>query len=205
MSDEETEGRERQTLSWEYALPLATNPFMWWDFLRVVAVSLIVMELLVFAMSLIAGDPFFLPLRILALVAGILAALFGLTTTLVYGNRYRARFVIDERGAQMEDAGQGRRFKWVMVALGLAAGRPGVAIGATSGPSGYGERVSWRDVRRITVHRRLRVITLSNSWRSLLRLYCPPELFDAIAARVQDYVARAEKRRILRQARARRR
>lgn len=205
MADDEATGRERGTLTWDYTLPLATNPFIWWDFLRVVAVSLLVLELLVFVMSLIAGDPILLPPSVLGLVAGILAAVFTLTTLLVYGNRYHARFTLGARGAQMEDAGQGRRFKWLMVALGLAARRPGVALGATSGPSGYGERVSWREVRRVTVHRRLRVITLNNSWRSLLRLYCPPERFDEIVAHVQGHVALAQKRRTTREARTRRR
>ncbi|MGB9593137.1 MAG: hypothetical protein ACPL7R_03230 [Anaerolineae bacterium] len=183
---------------------MATNPFIWWDFLRVVAASLLIMELLVFLMSLIAGDPVLIPPSILALVAGILAALFALTTTLVYGNRYRARFLLDAKGAQMEDAGQGRRYKWLMVALGLVARQPGAVFGATAGPSGYGERVSWRDVRRVAVHRRLRVVTLSNSWRSLLRLYCPPERFDQVVAHVQSHVAIAEERRARREARTRR-
>lgn len=197
------EAPDQQALTWDYAMPLATNPFLWWDFLRVLGASLLIMELLVFVMSLIADDPFVIPLHILALVAGILAALFVLTTTLVYGNRYRARFAIDERGAQMEDAGQGRRFRWTMIALGLAAGRPGVAMGASSEPSGYGERVSWRDVRRVTVHRRLRVVTLSNSWRPLLRLYCPRDMFDPVVQSVQTYVALAVRRRTARESRRR--
>lgn len=197
------EAPDQQALTWDYAMPLATNPFLWWDFLRVLGASLLIMELLVFVMSLIADDPFVIPLHILALVAGILATLFVLTTMLVYGNRYRARFVIDERGAQMEDAGQGRRFRWAMIALGLAAGRPGVAMSASSGPSGYGERVRWRDVRRVTVYRRLRVITLSNSWRPLLRLYCPPDMFDPVVQSVQKYVALAARRRTARESRRR--
>ena len=204
MPDDEHSGAERQTLTWEYALPLATNPFIWWDFLRVVAASLLIMELLVFAMSLVAGDPVWLPLSVLALVAGILAALFLIATLLIYGNRYRARFVVDAGGAQMEDAGQGRRFRWVMAALGVLARQPGAVFSTTAGPSGYGERISWREVRRVTVHRRLRVVTLSNSWRSLLRLYCPPELLDQVAALAQAHAATAEKRRATRQARTRR-
>ncbi|MDH7490349.1 MAG: hypothetical protein QHH80_12700 [Anaerolineae bacterium] len=204
MPDDDSIIPEDQALSWDYALPLATNPFMWWDFLRVVAASLLIMELLVFLMSLAAGDPILLPPALLALVAGILAALFAVATTLVYGNRYHARFTLDARGAQMEDAGQGRRFRWLMVVLGLMARRPGVAMSATAGPSGYGERVDWRDVRRVTVHRRLHVVTLSNSWRALLRLYCPPERFEQAAAYAQSRVAIAERRNTARKARAQR-
>lgn len=204
MPDDDSIIPEGQALTWGYALPLATNPFMWWDFLRVVVASLLLMELLVFLMSLAAGDPILLPPALLALVAGILAALFALTTTLVYGNRYHARFTLDSRGAQMEDAGQGRRFRWLMVVLGLIARQPGAVLGATSGPSGYSERVNWRDVRRVTVHRHLHVVTLSNSWRSLLRLYCPPDRFEQIAACAQSYVAIAKKRNAARKARAQR-
>ena len=201
MPDDDNAAPERQTLTWEYALPLATNPFLWWDFFRVVGVCLLIMELLVFLMSVLVGDPIWLPLWVLGMVAGIFAGLFLIATLLLYGNRYRARFALDAKGAQMEDAGQGRWFRWRLILLGVLARQPGAVLGSTSGPSGYGERVSWRDVRRVTVHRRLRVVTLSNSWRSLMRLYCPPELFDEVARYAQASVAESERRRIAREAR----
>ena len=202
MRDDDNAAPEHEALAWEHDLTLATNPFILSDFIRVVVVSLLTMEILVYVMGLITGDPILLPLKFLGLIGGILAALFLIATLLVYGNRYHARFQVDAKGAQMEDAGQGRRFKWLMVALGVLARRPGVAMSATSGPSGYGDRVSWREVRRVTVHRRLRVVTLCNSWRSLLRLYCPPELFDEVAERAQSSVAQAEQRRARRESRA---
>ena len=201
MADDKTAISESQMLTWEHDLTLATNPFILWDFARVIGISLLIMELLVGVMGLIAGDPIWLPLKFVGLIAGILAALFLIATLLVYGNRYHARFVVDSKGAQMEDAGQGRRFKWLMAALGVLALKPGVVMSATSGPSGYGDRVSWREVRRVTVHRRLRVVTLNNSWRSMLRLYCPPELFDEVVAHVQSHVAESEQRRARRESR----
>jgi hypothetical protein len=201
MGKDDTAASERKALTWEHDLPLATNPFLWWDFFRVVGASLLIMELLVFLMSLIVGDPLWLPLWVLGLVAGIFAGLFLIATLLLYGNRYHARFVVDARGVQMEDAGQGRWFKWRMILLGVLARQPGAVLGSTSGPSGYAERVSWREVRRVTVHRRLRVVTLSNSWRSMLRLYCPLELFDDVAERAQSSVAQSEQRRARREAR----
>ena len=202
MTDDKTATPESQTLAWEYTLRLATNPFLWWDFFRVVGVCLLIMELLVFLMSVIVGDPIWLPLWVLGLVAGIFAGLFLIATLLLYGNRYHARFALDAKGAQMEDAGQGRWFKWRLILLGFLARQPGAVLGSTDGPSGYGERLSWREVRRVTVHRRLRVVTLNNSWRSLLRLYCPPELFDEIAAYALARVAESEQRRARREARA---
>lgn len=202
MTDGKAENPERQNLTWEYTLPLATNPFLWWDFFRVVGLCLLIMELLVFLMSVIVGDPIWIPVWVLGLVAAIFAGLFLIATLLLYGNRYRARFALDARGAQMEDAGQGRWFKWRLILLGILARQPGAVLGSTDGPSGYGERLSWRDARRVTVHRRLRVVTLSNSWRSLLRLYCPPELLDEVAEYARARVAESEQRRARSEARA---
>lgn len=203
MAKDETAASKRQALTWEHTLPLATNPFLWWDFFRVLGACLLIMELLVFLMSVLVGDPIWLPLSVLGIVTAIFAGLFLIATLLLYGNRYHARFAVDAKGAQMEDAGQGRWFRWRLILLGVLARQPGAVLGSSAGPSGYGERVAWRDVRRVSIHRRLRVITLSNSWRSLLRLYCPPELFDQIVAHVQSHVALAEKRRAAREARAR--
>lgn len=201
MPDNKTASPERNTLVWEHTLPLATNPFLWWDFFRVLGACLLIVELLVFLMSVLVGDPIWLPLSVLGIITGIFAGLFLIATLLLYGNRYHARFAVDAKGAQMEDAGQGRWFKWRLILLGLLARQPGAVLGSTDGPSGYGERVSWRDVRRVTVHRHLRVVTLSNSWRPLLRLYCPPDLLDDVAAQAQAHVARAAQRRRNREAR----
>lgn len=183
-------------LTWEYDVPLLTNPFMLWDIARVFVISAVIIEGIGWLMTFLLTDGgFWLPLQIWLVALGVIAGLFVLVG-LILANRFSMRFVVNAKGASsMVSRREGKRriyrvLKWVGIGLFLFSGQ---MIGTPS-PQG-GESIPWREVHKVTVHRRLRVISLRDSWHVVLRLYCPKELFEGIVARVQEYAAQAAARR----------
>jgi hypothetical protein len=192
------EPESADVLAWEQDVPLLNNRFIWWDFLRVFGISIAAIEALVLAMSyFIDGDPVLLPPMVWAIPLAILFGLFVLVG-LIYRNRFPMHFEVDSKRVRYEVfTRMGRYERTVNTVFGVVAflslGLRG--LGARIFGAGGGDEIKWHDVYRVTVHRRERVITLSNSWRSVIRLYCPAGQFEDIAARVQDSAAKAAVRR----------
>ncbi len=184
-------------LTWEYDIPLLTNPFILWDFFRVFAIALLTMEGLVLFMSFFFSDEaVLLPVELLALCLGIMAVLFAFVALFIYRNRFHSRFTVDSKQASVEgfygiDRYERTASRILSVAFFLTRGR----VISLIGDSQSATSIPWQEVYKVTVHRRWHVITLSNSWRSVLRLYCPSQGFDQAAALMQDYAAAAARRR----------
>lgn len=172
------------TLTWQYDIPLITNRYMLWDMLRVLALSIFALVALTWLISVLAGDPVLIPLEFLLLVGGILVGLFVVVALGLFGNRYRARFVLDSKQAVFHGIGwgDGRRDRVMKRLLkGLAF------FAAQSDPTQpNATAIRWRDVRKVNVNPATRVIALCDSWHVVIRLYCPPETFDTAL----DYVRR---------------
>ncbi len=185
-----------EALTWEYDVPILTNPFLLWDVVRVFVISAAIIEGIVWLMAfLFTDDPLWLPPQIWLVALGVIVGLFVLIG-LMFANRFSMRFAVNAKGASgMVSRREGKRrvyrfLKWLGVVLFFFSGQ---MIGTPS-PQG-GESIPWREVHKVTVHRRLRVISLRDSWHVVLRLYCPKELFEEIAARVQEYASQAAARR----------
>ncbi len=173
-------------LTWQYDIPLLTSRYILWDMFRVIALSLLVVVALPWFIGTLAGDPVWIPLEFLALIFGILAALFLIVTLVLFRNRYRARFSLDSKqavfqGLGLGDSGWDRALKrgLKMLAFSLASSDPTKTSGATN--------IRWREVRKVNVNSAARVISLCDSWHVVIRLYCPPDIFDQAVAHVQQH------------------
>jgi hypothetical protein len=177
----------RETLSWDQSVPLLTNRFILKDMAIVLVASLVLMQLMILVVGYLAeGELILLPLKVWLIVAGVLAALFVLST-LVLLNRAKMVFTLDDKGAWYEmDKGQ-RRMNRTLFLLAVLARRPGAAGTALAAASQESGGVSWRDVRRVTYRPGPRAITLSNSWRPVLRVYCPKDGYEEIAGFVRAH------------------
>ena len=183
------------SISWEYGIPLATNPFMLWDFTAVTVISVLGFYLLLGIMGLVVNGEMVLPPFQAALIfIGILLGLFLLVSLLLFGNRFSATFTVDEQGVGYRVGSRGRWLTGAALAVGMLSRRPGLVGAALLAQARETGRYNWEDIRRTTVHRRLRVVSLDDGWHTVLRLYCPPDIFDEVVARVQAHVAEAEDR-----------
>jgi len=182
---------ERPTpLVWQYPVSLLSDRFMLRDMARVAFISIAAVEILGAAMGLLAdGEAIWVPIQTIGLVAGILVVLYVVTALVVYRGRFPARFRLDGKGATFAigDVRQSRLNAATMVA-GALAGRPSTAGAGLLARSREQERIRWSDVQRVVVYPRHRVIDLRNSWRTVMRLWCPPEQYEEILAHVSAHV-----------------
>ena len=195
-----------EPLNWEYDIPILSNVYIIWDFARAVLISLAIMYGLVLTMSWLAtNDPIFLPWELLVVVLGVLAALFALAG-LVYGNSFRARFTLDARGARFESGLRERqmhRIGSIIGALALLRGQLSPAGGALIAHSQEAESISWGEVQGVSVDGRRFVVSLRDSWHTVIRLYCSADIFDEVVSRVRTCVEQAAARRARKSARHR--
>ncbi len=174
------------SLTWQYDIPLITNRYILWDMFRVIALSLFIVVALPWFIGVLAGDSVLMPLEILALIFGILAALFLIVTVGLFRNRYRARFRLDSKqavfqGIGLGDSGWDRALKrgLKVLAFFLAHSDP-ARSNATN--------IRWREVHEVNVNRSTRVISLCDSWHVVIRLYCPSDIFDQALAHVHQHI-----------------
>ncbi|MHB1132918.1 MAG: zinc ribbon domain-containing protein [Chloroflexota bacterium] len=184
-------------VTWSRRVPLLTNRFILWDFAWVFGVSVGALYLIVAVMGLFAeGELVLLPPEVGLIVLAILGGLFLVATLLVLGNGYNMVFTLDGEGVTWRSGRRERnlgRLAWFVGLLALLQGRPGLLGAATLAQSQEGDGIAWRSLHAVKVYPGPRVISLSNSWRAVLRLYCLPENFEAVKERVLAEAAAAER------------
>jgi len=162
---------------------------MLWDFLRVILLSVAMMYVIVAVGGLLVErELIILPLGVFILTTGIMFGLFVLTSLLL-GNRQGARFTVGPKGVEYHAEKRERSMNRLVVLVGLLARNPTTAGAGTLAMTRERLFLPWESIHRVVVHRRERVISLHNSWRTVLRLHCPPELFDEVVAAVESHHA----------------
>jgi hypothetical protein len=179
-------------IQWEIAVPLLTNPIMLGTFAKLFLITGLIMGLLLSGIMLAVDEaesigP--LLLMTLGLTAG-LAVLSGLVSLVVFGNRMHMAFRLDADGAQARviDKRAGRANKIAVVA-GVLAGKPGVTGAGLLAQSGSSQSARWSAIAKARYHPGSRTVSLSNSWRTVINLFCTAENYDAVAAAVRTALA----------------
>lgn len=182
------------TLHWDAVFSLATNRFVIYDMLKVIGLTWAIM-LLIFGMIFGVSDGPESLLPFLAILSIIMVGFLLLSMAIMlvfFGNRYPSRFTLSPRGAVMENlSGRARGANTAAMALGLLAGKPGLAGAGMLAKSQERVAISWKDVRRVREHPDQRVLSLMNGWRVVIRLYCSPENYDAAREFVRRHAREA--------------
>jgi Zn-dependent protease with chaperone function len=98
-----------------------------------------------------------------------------------FGNRYRTGFTIDRNGVGWSSMMS--RTKWAnraAIVAGILAAKPGVAGAGLLAQSQEEGIVEWEEIRKLKLYPSLCAISVMNSWRVVIRLYCTPENYLAI-------------------------
>jgi len=189
-----SQDKDTVVASWEIAFPLVTNRFFLYDMVKAFAWTAGIMTLLLAAAFALAGNigslGGFFPVMGL-----VLAGLFGLMvliSLIFFGNRYPTRFTLAERGVAWTGLSRaGRRASRLAVLLGALGGKPAVTGAGLLAASSNEGSLPWKSVRRVKIYLSPRVITIMNSWRVVIRLYCTPENFEEIAGHVRRLAAKS--------------
>ena len=178
-----------EEITWKKEISLL-NRFIIRDFLLVLAVIPIVMQAIFLVMSIAVGEkPAFLPAQLWLVTGVIFIALFLIAILVVLRNRFSIHFTVNPEGAFYEAGSREKKINRWLLLLSMFSGKPvniGSSLISCSRESGGFE---WKDIHGVTVHQSSSVITLNSSWRPVLRLYCPPEIFERVAEEVQSYAS----------------
>ncbi len=171
-------------------VPLLNNRFLWWDFAKVMVISAVGMWVAVLAVSFLVdpGDPVFLPWQLPAACVGVIAVCWVIAC-LVLGNAYSATIAIDDFGVRWESGRKEKAVNTAVFIAGALAGSPGAAGAGLLAESEQTGSIPWAKIRRLNIHAGPRVVSVRNSWRVVVRLYVPAELWDEVVARLQAGVA----------------
>jgi len=179
-------------IEWECNVALLTNPYM----LSAVAKAFLGGSLAcaaLIAVPLGVGGEWSSIARIALLFALTGAGLFVLALlvmALFFRNSIRTAFRVDDTGVQLRQVDRAARFgNRAALVLGVLAGRPGVA---GSGALAVGEEeqaLAWTGRFAASFEPGTRTITFRNGWRVLMRIYCLPENYAAVAALVAERMA----------------
>jgi hypothetical protein len=154
------------------------------------------MFVLVFIIGLVAeGEAIFLPIEIMGVTFGIVLGCLVIASLIFYQNRFHTHFTIDHKGVVLVSGRKERGINRIGTLFGIIAlfsGRPGVLGANLLATSQETSGIRWHDVYKITVHPRLRAISLHDSWHVAQRLYCTPNNFDGVVERVHLYFTEAE-------------
>ena len=123
------------------------------------------------------------------IILAILAALFLFVVLLVLRDRFTARFSLNVEGASVEATEDSRRLNRWIVYLALLLGSPAALGSGLLAQSGENTFIAWPDVFRADFDEKRRIITLRNTWRPVVRLYCGPEQYPQAVQLVEYYMA----------------
>ena len=173
---------------WEVSVPLLTNRFIVYDSLKATAIAGCGFFAIMAGAFSLQGDPG-LALEMLPMVGVALLVVFvllGAAALLVMGNRWRVRFTVDGRGVHWVTLRSARA--GLLAALAAQSGHPTARGAATLMRTGDSGTLRWNEIHRVREHPDAGVISLTNRWRVVLRLYCDASDYVRVAAIVRAQV-----------------
>ena len=182
-----------RALHWDIDIPLLTNVYMLRAMLTVTLGSAALVAALVSLMLAVQGDGSLIPPMLgLFAAAGLGFLLLALLVMgLVFGNRLRARFSVDDQGVSFQTRDRvAKASNRAALALGLVLGRPGAAGSGLLAMTQEQQTLRWAGGFRAEFDAAHHSIALRNRWRTLLRVYCTPDNHAAVCARVREQMAR---------------
>lgn len=142
-----------------------------------------IMALLLSFIFVVTGEVDAIPMILLISFFSIigLGLLLFLITLIVFGNRTRVRFTVDEKGAYWETIDRrAKTLNRLTILAGLLGRSPQAAGAGTLAAVREKEFVTWSQLALVEDNRRYLMITLRNSWRPVMMLVCLPENFDTV-------------------------
>ena len=173
--------------SWMISVPMISNRFMLYDLAKLLFWTALIIAILMFVMMAAVGDShdfwqnYLNILRMFAYVLAGFAVMFLAIMLVFFGNRYRTGFTTDRNGVGWSNMMS--RTKWTnraAIVAGILAAKPGVAGAGLLAQSQEEGIVEWEEIRKLKLYPSLCAISVMNSWRVVIRLYCTPENYRAI-------------------------
>ena len=191
--------RKSEEIVWDYAFPLLTNPFVMLDMCKVIGISFIAVCALLLTVGAIQGGSNFADMLrmipVMAICVGVIAVIMVFVMLVFYGNRFPAKFTVSHDGAMIEVTPTQKKLNTAVIIIGCLTGKPGVAGSGFLARSQERQFFGWVDVSRVDLFPGRRVVVLRNGWRTVARLYCTADIYEAAARLATEGVERTKNAR----------
>ncbi len=180
------------TMIWEVDVRLLRNRFAWFDVLRAACTVLISGEVVIALMSyLTVSKVMLISLNLLA-VGLVLFYLPFWAVALLNRDRLRCRFELSDTDIRFNiPTNYGPVSRFARLFAPLAGGWRAVTSAIFKL---YPEliRVEWADVYKLAYFPREGIISISDSWRSVMRIYTEPAQYDEVSSFCEAHLEAAE-------------
>lgn len=182
-------------LAWDIAVPLLTNRFMLFDFIRWMLLTCAVMALAACLIGLFALSMkvFLGILKLFGLICIGMTVLFLLIMLFFFGNRMELAFAIDKSGiSALVASRKAKAGNRLAILLGVLAGKPGAVGAGLLGRDQEHTRLEFSELRWVRFSPGAAVISLRDKWFRHVRLYCRPDDYSQAEALVAQGLERAK-------------
>ena len=168
-------------MSWVAAVRMVGDRFFMWDMAKLWGLASVFLAVLLLGIGLIQESPY--AVRLAVIVPAWTFVGFYILSVLIalvfFLNKYYVQYVIADEGVRSDLARWTGKMSRAVAAGNLILGvlqtssiAAGVGLLADTQRSVF---MPWSKIRKITPFPSVRVITLSNSWRPVVRLHCPTD------------------------------
>jgi hypothetical protein len=171
-------------------IPLLSNRFFWWDCAKALGVALTVVAAVIVGVLAHGAELARLPsiLPFLGLALAVVLGLIASACLVFFPRGYSIRFRLDDTGVLWQSRSEGSGSRQAEVSsVHVEAAAPRVAGSTLLARSTNTGRFPWPMVRAIHFHPSTGVLCFLNSWRVVVRVYCPPYAYHAAADAARFY------------------
>jgi len=175
-----------------------TNRFIVYDLFKGFGIAFLIFGLILLGIMVFTDnlDSLLQMLQVMGWIAVGFTVLIAFVVLVFFGNHFPMRFTVTKKGVMMESLSRRAHVtNRIAIIVGLLARKPGVAgaglIAASQEAMGY----DWDEIWRATYYPSEHSITLLNTWRVVLRLFCTKENYEEVAAAVRAGLESGERKR----------
>lgn len=186
--------RRSQSLDWQVDVAILTEPLYLVGYVKAIAIVTLIMGSLMTFLALVTDNveaigAFWIMSGLATL--GLIAAGF-VGTAVLTGNRLALHYKVDRHGVVQSIADRKlRAVPGVAAAAGALAGNAGAAGAGLLARSQNRRAVDWNALASARFHPHRKAVSLRNSWRTLLIVFCTDETYEPFAALVEQKTANA--------------
>lgn len=187
----------KNEMNWKIRIPLATNPLILLDMVKMFFIVYLIIALLFSIIFLSSGDSeTLLPmLGMFGLILLGLMVIFFLVMLIFFGNRFEGEYLLDEKSVTFNTTDKRARIaNRVAVGAGLLGGSLATTGAGLTAMSNENQTFEWSWIQGYRINRAMKTVTLRNSWRNVLSIYCSDN-FAQVCDFVKAHVSVTETKR----------
>lgn len=187
MSAEMSKAESSAVITWKKKIPLLTNVFMLKDFATVLIIAGGLM--LAFLLLITGGELAVIGLWAACMV--VVGLLLVFTTLVVFFNRVNMEFGVGPEGILTTIGSRESKINSAVTIIGILTGNMQVAGAGLLAGSRETTLVRWPEIRKVTVYRGAKVVSMRIGMLTPMRLYCDDASFEAVVRLIREKAKKA--------------